>query len=331
MKANDWTLEIITLSFTLGYVFLFLLGDYYNKLKVTSFLAGISSTMHKNFFQFGTTLNDLYIKDSAENYSSYATGRVNIESVTLNFTLQPRHNAMVWFFEYLLSFFTNSVPTPQDKVDIVIKPSAEYDNFISAIVAKMGMNDVRQDNYYLSLTKTTDSPNLPQTFVYMGEVNEFQEKITTTDIKNVLKDAKFLKFFAFTDQSDEKPLSVGQCFPNRRIVVSTYLTSNKNELKQLSLLLDALFNLVDKLASKEVSFKPESLKKVVKTREVEISKIQKLIEARKQEDVEAEKARAKKQERESYRKLSKEEQIKLERKQMEKEKKKAQRKNKVRM
>lgn len=334
LQTNDWTLEIVTLSFTLGYVFLFMVGDYYNKSKVSLFLAGIAPTMKKNFYQFGTSANELYIKDSAENFASYASGRVNIESVKIKFSLQPRHNIFIWFFEFLLSFFTNSVPTPQDKVDIVIKPSVEYDNFISGVVAKIGMNDVRQENYYLSLTKTTDSDNLPPYFVYMGEVNEFQEKLTTPEIKSVLNNQetpKFLKFFAFTDQSSEKPFAIKQCYPQRKIILSTYLTSNKNQLKQLNLLLDALFNLVDKLAAKEISFRPESLKKIVKTREVEISKIQKLLDQKKQEEIEYEKAKLKKQERESIRKLSKEEQIKFEKKQLEKEKKKMQRKQKVRM
>lgn len=332
--ANDWTLEFITLGFTLLYIVLFTLGDSYNKRKVTSYLAGISETVNKNFFQFGTSAKELYIKDDAEHYTSFATGRVNISSVKFNFTLQPRHNIFVWIFEFILSFFTVSVKTPVDKVDIEITPSVEYDNFISAIVNKIGMNDVRLDNYYLSLTKTTDSDNLPPAFVYMGEVAEFQEKITTVELKNILKNpetSKVLKFLAFTDQSDEKPYSIKQCFPTRKIIISTYLSSSKSQLKQVNALLESIFSIVDKLGSKDISFKTESLKKIVKTRETEIQKIVKLLDARKQEEIEAEKAKVKKQEREGIRKLSREEQIKLEKKQQEKEKKKLQRKKRVKM
>jgi hypothetical protein len=334
VKLNDWRLEMITLGFTLGYILLFVLGDRYNKSLITGFLSGVSDVFNKNFFQFGVNAKDLYIKDSAENYSSYATGRVNIAKVNINFTLQPRQNVFVWFFEYVLSFFFAVAESPEDRVDIVITPSAEYDNFILGFVSKLGMNESRNLNYYLSLTKTTDSPSLPQSFVYMSEANEFQEKLTTQEIKAVLNNSvttSFLKYLAFTDQPAVKPDSIKECYPNRRIVISANLTTKKEQLKQLSNLLEAVFIIIDKLASKDISFRPEALKKIVKTREGEIAKIQKMIDLKKQEDAEYEKAQVKKQERDQYRKLSKEEQIKFEKKKLEKEKKKMQKKQKVRM
>lgn len=99
LQIRDWRLEIFTMGFIAIFVFLFKAGDLYNKSKVTGFLSGISEVMNKQFYQFGVSPNQLYIKDSSENYSSYATGRVNIASVQINFTLVPRYNVFLWILE----------------------------------------------------------------------------------------------------------------------------------------------------------------------------------------------------------------------------------------
>ncbi|KAK6454386.1 uncharacterized protein RJT20DRAFT_130509 [Scheffersomyces xylosifermentans] len=335
LAVNDWRLEFITLSFITVFVFLFAIGDWYNKRLVVSYLESLRGAFEKNFYQYGVSPKDLYIKDNSESYASYATGRNNIAKVNITIKLKPRHNLFVWVLETVLSFFASSVQLPEDKVDFVITParSAEYDNFIAAIVSKLGMNEHRKFNYFLSLTKTSDSTNLPESFVYMSEANEFQEKITTPELKKALtlQAASFIKYIAVTDQPVEKPESIQEFLPQRKIIFSTSLVSNSAQLQQIGQILDALFSVVDKLASKEISFKPEALKKVVKTRESEISKIQKIREEIKQEELAAEKAKLRREERDKLRTLSREEQIKAEKKAQEKKQRKQLKKNKVRM
>ncbi|KAK6460847.1 hypothetical protein DFJ63DRAFT_209148 [Scheffersomyces coipomensis] len=327
---NDWRLEGFTIAFIFVFVSLFYAGDLYNKRLVTRLLNNLKSTFDKNFYQFGIGPNSLYVKDSSENYASYATGRSNIAKVNIIFKLKPRHNSFVWILETVLSFFTATVPYPTDRVDFVITPSsdAEYDNFISAIVAKIGMNDYRKFNYFLSLTKTSDSANLPQSFVYMSEANEFQEKITTPELKKALTldSASYLRYIAVTDQPSEHPVALHEMTPRRRIVVSAHVTSNVDQIQQLGKILDALFSLVDKLAAKEITFKSEALKKIVKTREVEISKLKKIEEEIKQEKLADEKAKLKREEREKLRNSSKEDQLKAEKRSQERRQRKQQKK-----
>ena len=119
--------------------------------------------------------------------------KINCTSKTILKTIHPTPlvelmlplliSTLVWFQDktFFLDFrncffFTGNVVAPEDKAEIIITPLAQYDNFISAVVSKLGMNDARKFNYFLSLCKTTDSPNLPESFVYMSETNEFQEK-----------------------------------------------------------------------------------------------------------------------------------------------------------
>lgn len=333
IKVNDWTLEYITLAFTAIFIVCFKIGDIYNNRLVVKFLDGVKDTMESNFFQYGTSKDDLYIKDNAENYSSYATGRTNIARVRMDFKLRPRHNIFVWFLEGVMSFFTEAVQKPIDKVDIVITPSVAYDNFIVGIVSKLGMNIFRKFNYFLSLTKTQDSPNLPESFVFMSEGNEFQEKVMTNELAEslTLQSADYIRYISFTDQATERPEKPEGFAPFRRVIVSLKLSSSKDDLKQISNTLENIFGIIDDLASKKITFKADSLKKVAKTREVELAKVVKAEELAKQEEQAEEQARLKKEERDRVRNLSTEEQIKLEKKEMEKKQKKAQKKQKVRM
>lgn len=333
VKLTDWTLEIFTIIFIVVYIVFFKLGDYYNTSLVRSYLKGLEPVFTSNFYQFGTSATDRYIKDSSEAFSSYATGRDNVAKVDITFKLKPRHNTFVWAMEYLLSFFTESVVAPEDKAEIVITPSASYDNFIAAITSKFGMNKFRKFSYYLSLTRTSDLDNLPPTFVYMSEVNELQDKITTPQLKQALTvdAANFLNYIAFTDQSSEKPESLRDLIPSRRIVISTSVTNSAASLKQLGQIIDAILDIVDKLASQELKFKSETLKKVVKAREAEVTKIQKLIEEAKREKLLDEKAEQKRAEMKKLRAKSPQEQARLEKKAAEKKQRKLQKKHKVRM
>lgn len=335
IQRSSWQLEYITIGFIVIFVVLFKVGDKYNEHITLKYLKGLRGVLKDNFFQVGVDSEALVVRDSAENYSSYATGRKNIAKVNVSVRLQPRHNVFVWILEIVMSFFSETVVKPEDKVYITITPSndAQYDNFISAVVSKLGMNTQRKHNYYLSLTKTNDSASLPESFVFMSEVNEIQDKTLTAELRDALtlQSASYLKYVAFTDQGSEKPESIQDLIPRRRIVVCTDLVTGKDQLEQLSRVLAALFQAVDRLAEKEIVFKPETLRKVVKTREVEVAKIEKIKEAIREEQLAAEKAKERKEEKERLRSMSREEQIKAEKKAQEKKQRKLQKKNKVRM
>ncbi|PVH20375.1 hypothetical protein CXQ85_002162 [Candidozyma haemuli] len=332
VKISDWRMEIFTLTFTLLFVIFFKGGDWYNYSKVSAFLTGVKDVFEDNFAQFGIGNGKLYVKDSAESYSSYASGRENIEKVNISFKLAPRQNIFLWIMESGFSFFTDSVQAPKDKVEIVVTPSGDYENFISAIVSKLGMSDFRKFNYFLALTKTSDSEKLPESFVFMSEANEFHEKTFTDKFASTLNLglASVVRFLAFTDQPNEKPEIVRHLAPQRRVILSLNLPTGKQELKEVSDLLAGIFDVIDQLSEKKITFRPEAVKKVVKNRELEIQKLLKIEEELKKEAEAEEKAKVKRQEREKFRNLSRDEQLKAEKKAQDKKQRKAQKKMKVR-
>ncbi|KAI5952351.1 hypothetical protein KGF54_003217 [Candida jiufengensis] len=333
VQLRDWTIEFFTFGFIVLFTLLWKVGDFYNELKVKRFLSGVEQVFKKQFYQFGVLPNKLYIKDSSENFASYATGRLNIAKVDLKFILKPRQNLFLWILETFFSLFTTSVQTPEDKVEIIITPSGKYDNFISAIVSKLGMNEARKFNYFLSLCKTTDSPNLPESFVYMSEANEFQDKITTPELKQslTLQSANFLKVIAFTDQSSIRPETLKEFIPHRKVILEFKLTTSSEDLKIISSVLDSVFSILDKLSDQVITFKPETIKKIVKTREIEIEKLKKIEQEIKNEKIADEQAKLKREEREKLRNMSREDQLKAEKKAQEKKQKKLQKKQRVKM
>lgn len=331
LLTHDWRLELFTLLFIAVFAVLYKFGDLYNLKKVASFLSGLRPVFENNFALYGVGEGKLYVKDSAEAFASYASGRENIQKVNINFRLAPRQNTIVWAMESVMSMFMESVVPPEDRVEIVVTPSVEYEHFITAIVSKLGMDHYRKLNYYLSLTRTTDSDLLPGTFVFMSEANEFQEKTFTDKLSESLTNAdSFLKFVAFTDQPQEKPEVLRDLIPHRRIVISCRLVSGKQQLAELSKLIEAVFDIVDQIASKEITFKIDAARKIIKAREAEIDKIKKVQEQIKQEALADEKAQLRKKERDEFKKLSRDEQLKAEQKAQEKKQRKAQKKMRVR-
>lgn len=331
-KLNDWRLEAFTLAFTLFFILSYKIGDLVNQGKVKTFLRGIKDVFEENFYQFGVDDKNLFVKDSSESFSSYATGRENIARAYITFRLMPRQNIFLWTMEYLFSFFTESVPDPKDRVDIVLLPSADYENFITAVVSKIGMNEFRKFNYFLSLTKTTDSESLPESFVLMSEANEFHEKTLTEQFASSLElsMASFLRYVAFTDQPNEKPEAIHDLVPRRRVILSLNLPTGKKELEQFSKLFAAVLDVVDQMAEKKIVFRQEALKKIVKNRELEVKKIEKLQDEVKQQEAAEEKAKLKKKEREEARNMSRDEQLKAEKRAQERKQRKLQKRMKVR-
>lgn len=332
LKLSDWRLELFTLVFIAVYIILYKAGDWYNGALVNSFLGGLRGVFEENFFQYGVGDGKLYVKDNCESYSSYATGRENIASVNVVIRLAPRQNIFIWIMELLLGYFTDSVPAPKDRAEIVLTPSVDYENFIAAVVSKLGMSEYRKLNYYLSLTRTADNAKLPESFVQMGEVAEFLEKTLTDKFASSFKFsmASFVRFVAFTDQPIERPETIRDLLPRRRVVISVNLVSGKEELAQLSELLSSVFEVVDQIADKTIAFKVDASRKVVKNREIEVNKIKKAQEAEKQAALAEEKAKLRREEREKLRNLSRDEQLKAEKKALEKKQRRAQKKSRMR-
>ncbi|VEU23117.1 DEKNAAC104018 [Brettanomyces naardenensis] len=332
LASYPWQLEIVSLSFMAVYIVFFYIGSKYNQRLVNRFMDSILPTLKDNFFQVGVTTTRLLAQDDHQHYTLYASGRLRVESLIARFELQSRQNPFVWIMELVTSQFFDSIDKPEDKVTFEFKidadGSAQYDDFVWGIVTKDNMNKYRKDNYYLSLTKTSESGKLPAEFVFMNEVPEMNEVLFTKKLPNLLEKSKnLLQLIAITDQPIDKPEKISQLRPTKRIILQLRVPKSKEEVVAAQELLSYVLNEFIDFVVKRGVFRPELTRKCKKTRENEYSKLKRSIE-----DAAKEEANARKLEQEKDRraKLSPEEQEKLTKRQSERRQRRAMNRQKVR-
>lgn len=333
LLAYPWQLERYSVGFVIGYLIVFTLGSKYNRKMVDKFVNAILPALKDNFFQVGVTKSKLLAQDDQQHFTLYATGRLRVESMISRIVLQARQNPLMWIMEYGTGFFFDSIPYPEDKVTVEFKldedASSKFDNFIWAVVTKDHMNDYRKENYYLSLTKTAENPDLPPEFVFMNEVPEMNKVLYSKKLQSLLTKSKnFLQFFAITDQPSDKPENLSELKPKKKFVLQMSLPRSDSDLAAVKEFVTFLLNeYIDHVCRKAV-FRPELSKKCKKTREVEYSKLQKLLEEERKEKLNSDKTE---RERARISKLSPNQQEKLLKKQEKRKQRRAMNKQKVRM
>ncbi|KAI0463819.1 hypothetical protein LJB42_002826 [Komagataella kurtzmanii] len=330
----NWKLELVTVSFTLAYLLTHFLGASYNARLVSKWVSSAEEVLDKQFASLGCSVKEKVVKDDNEHYTYFATGRKNIESLTVRFTLKPRHNLLLLVTETILSFFISSIEKSIDSVNIIVKYSDEaesnIDDFIWAIVNKDGMNQARIENYFLSLTKTSESSKLPTEYVFMSETADITEEVyNDAENSGLTSSPTLLKYVAFTDQSIVKPTTLEEAASSKKAILYTNFPSTASELKANQDLLTSFLSLVDNVVE-NVKFRPETLKRVKKTREAEIQKIKKALDEVQKEELESKRVEEQRKERERISKLSPEEQRKIEKKRQEKKQRKQMKQQRVR-
>lgn len=333
LLAYPWKLEKISIATALVYLAFFYLGCRYNKRIVTRVIDSVKPILKDNFFQVGVTPNQLLAQDDQQHYTLYATGRLRIESMTAKFILKARQSPMLWLMQYAMGFFVDSLPAPEDELKITFQlddeAGAKFDNFIWAIVTKDHMNDYRNEQYFLSLTKTIDSTDLPTEYVFMNEVSEMTKVLYIKKLASMVKKCRsFLKFLAITDQPSDRPNKLSELKPSKKLMLELEIPKTDKDLAALSDLLAFLLNEYIDYICKKAVFRPELTKKCKKTRETEYNKLKKAIDNNRREELNNKKAE---QEKDKRSKLTPEEQQKLMKKQSQRRQRRAMNRQKVRM
>lgn len=334
----DWSKEGFIVLFILFYVGLFYVGSSMNKKKVNAWVDANKAVLASQFHQVGANpvgVQDrkLVVADTPSHFTTYATGRVNIDTLTAKTKLKTRQNLLTLIFEYVFSFFMDAVPVPTDEVTITLKinKGANAPDGIWAIVHKDAMRKARDDLYYLSLTKTSDSDKLPNSCVFMAESAEFTEKLYYPALKELLTEtSSFFRYLTITDLPADRPSKSSEYEKSligstKTVVLKLDIPSGAADLAKTAQLLEAAIGFVD--AVTKLNLRPEVAKKIRATRETEMKKLQKVAEEiRAEEDAEKRAAAKKEAETKALAGLSAEQQRKAEQKLREKEARKAQKK-----
>ena len=291
---------------------------------------------------------DMLKEKTAAEYQTYATGRANVAFMDVIITLQKRFNPSMLFAENVLGLFFESFKPPRERVESIIyafdgrekdfvppgadgeKPKAHgssFDNFVFAVVNKMNMRRLRDERYDISLTFTKDHPKLPNWATVMTESAEVSDTILTKEIVAAIEQAgpSGFEYLIVTDQPIDKPTTIGETNPKKRLYLSQRLSSNGDYTSTLPLYA-AFLRLPDLLAS-SAHFRPEVSRKVNATRETELKKLRKVAETEEEEDRKVKTEKLKKEERDRKLKgMSAEEQRKFLEKEKERDRKKSEKK-----
>lgn len=239
-------------------------------------------------------------------FATYATGRQNVAFMDVKMTLIKRFNPFVSVPEMLLSFFIDSLPAPEDSVTAIIYPfdgkesmivpsmpgAAElrakdaksgYDNFVWALVNKDRMKQLREERYDVSITYTKDHPKLPAWLSVMSESAEITDALLTPQLIDAAKQAgDLLDYIIVTDQPVDKPTTIDETTPRKRLFIK-YRLPGDNNYESLLPLFSYFLRMPDHLVQ-VAHFRAEVLRKVKSVRDEAVRQIQKASEEEKNEE-----------------------------------------------
>lgn len=369
VKAYNWTFELFALGL-LALVFLaYKYGVIVNENRAKKLFESLNGFLQDDlqFARVGFSKGDgpkvPYIEERQKTwFTTFATGRSAIESLSVRVHMFSRSNPVAMMMESLVNLLFPSsmtVKNVSEYCEVVIKPNGVYVSgeitkpnddakdvvnkfkFITSIVNKSVMNELRRENYYLSLTRTTESDKLPVEYVFMSEMNQlngFTLHYATADFNDLLKRAgKFLQCISFTDLPASKPLTdkLWEATQQPRAVIRTNIPVTEQDLGLLKEIVSSVVQIFDTVTRELSQKSPQAfinsdiLRKSNQLRSQELARI---VKAMKQ--VEREMAQEKKQEaeKEKRRQLKASgEQEKFDQKMKEKRERRMRNRQKVRM
>ncbi|KAL2140071.1 hypothetical protein VTI28DRAFT_4285 [Corynascus sepedonium] len=252
-------------------------------------------------------------------FATYATGRANVAFVDVKLTLLKRFNPLTVLFDKVSSFFFDSVSETYDVVEAILYPfdgkegllvptipgaaearskdgKSTFDGFVWALVHKECMKQIRDDRYDVSLTVTKDNSKLPNWLTVMTESAEITEALLTPELIKAAEAAgDLLEYLIVSDQPIEKPKTLNETTPRKRIFLKYRLPSN-NDYSNLVPLFRYFLRLTDRLVQ-VAHFRPEVLRKVKAARDATAKQIEKADKESRAEELAAERERAKKAKR----------------------------------
>jgi len=341
-SLDEFKQEGVILGLILVIVAIHLYGTSTNRKKAKKWISSLAPTLQNEFALVGfggrrlPTVDEIQseglaktiasgqlelpeelLKEKSPNeFTSYATGRLNVAFVDLSLSLLKRYNPLSLLLDYGMSVFFDSVQAPTERMEALLyafdgkehlsvpgqAPGAQelrkdlkssYDNFVWAIVNKDTMKQLRDDRYDVSITTTKDNPKLPNWATVMSESAEVTDFMLTPElIKAVEQAGELLEHLIITDQPIDQPQKLDDTVPKKRVCLSLKLPSSGDYSSVIPLF--QYFLRVTDLLVQGAHFRPEVLRKVRTTRDDAIRKLQKAEEEEKAEERALEREKAKK-------------------------------------
>ncbi|ESK96001.1 duf1682 family protein [Moniliophthora roreri MCA 2997] len=208
------------------------------------------------------------LRDGYSDYFSFSTGRRNIASLHVTFTLRPLHDLLQVIFNVGRTFVDLEYKHRDNlELDFKLFPEALSHDFVWAVVAKNELRSVKSDRWDLTFTRTSENPSLPPQYSVMSEFADVTDNIIRNPtLSNVLKDPRIQPHFrslSVTDQPRERPIvPIPPEKREKHVILSLSIPSNAADTVPI---VEAMFPFIDSLS--KLNLRPETKTKLKKTRE----------------------------------------------------------------
>ena len=296
--------------------------------------------------------DDVLKEMTAWEYQTYCSGRQNVAFLDIKVILKRRMNPLMGYAEEITGLFIDSVKPKKERMEAVLYTfdgneknfvpprvpgsdeiekakspgNSSYDGFVFAIVNKMQMRKLRDERYDASLTFTKDNSKLPDWATVMSESAEVTETMLTKDVIAAVNAAgDMLEYLIISDQPTDKPSTLDETTPKKRIHISLRLPSDGNYASTLPIF-QAFLRMPDLLVG-SAHFRTEVMRKIKATRDSEKAKLKKVSDQEAEEERREQLDKMKKEEKDRKMKgMSAEEQRKYLEREAEKTRKKQEKK-----
>ena len=253
--------------------------------------------------------DDVLKEMTAWEYQTYASGRQNVAFLDIKVILKRRMNPLMGYAEEITGLFIDSVKPKKERMEAVLYTfdgneknfvpprvpgsdeiekakspgNSSYDGFVFAIVNKMQMRKLRDERYDASLTFTKDNSKLPDWATVMSESAEVTETMLTKDVIAAVNAAgDMLEYLIISDQPTDKPSTLDETTPKKRIHISLRLPSDGNYASTLPIF-QAFLRMPDLLVG-SAHFRTEVMRKIKATRDSEKAKLKKVSDQEAEEE-----------------------------------------------
>lgn len=326
IKAYDWHMELWILAAFAVFVVFYRYGCNVNQGKVDFMVNAIKPVLNEQFAVVGANPQNLVIKDSATRYTTYASGRVNVESFLARFRLIDRQSIMNFVASYAIPSVASEDGKP-DHVEITITPtdSRSIEPGIFAVANKNCLAEALKEHYFLELTKPLESSSLPsQTFIFLNEHGDQIEMLFTSELRRALSlegADMVLKWIAFSDVPSTAPKTENDVSSYKKLILVLNIPCTSNEAEAARRIVGASVTFIDALVKKP-AYRGSALKRIKANRDAEVAKIRRAEELAKKEELELKKAEERREAAKRERNLSEKEQRKLHKKEQDKQSRK---------
>ncbi|KAJ1894558.1 hypothetical protein LPJ66_005117 [Kickxella alabastrina] len=276
LTFTNFKMEAMLVALAIGLVANYFYGSRTNTQLSKTWEKPIAEVLNANFSLVGDGKRVLEW-DSAADMLLYASGRRHCKFVQGHLMLKARQDPV--------SLLNDLVANNQEKLEMeIVLNEDEFVGFVFAAVQRKRAKALNRDRYDIStFTKIVANDKISPKLVLFSENADATAQLLESGLGDILADNNsLLEELVITDSPAEKPDSHEFKRDKKLSVVIRLPEATNNNIAQFKELLEFVFYLVDYIPE-GINLRPESVRKLAKTRDEAFKEFSRMVEQDKQE------------------------------------------------